>query len=142
MPEMAAVAQIRVAGACGVARVVLQVAAVEEAPLDTPADAMLFCYTQDVLQNPRALAHLMRHAKPRARVAVAGIRFLSWWWAAPINLYTAVRARRYLTTYRRLRDPCHALRGYCSDLRMVRSFHAGTSYLAVGTIDPMTKEMR
>jgi len=134
-PEMAAVARTRVADAHSAAQVLLQVAAVEEASFDTRADALLFCYTHDVLQHPRAVAHLMRHAKPGARVAVVGIRFLPWWWGAPINLYTAVSIRHHVTTYRGLRDPCHALRGYCSDLRLVRSFHAGTSYLAAGTVD-------
>jgi hypothetical protein len=56
-------------------------------------------------------------------------------WGVPINLYTAVRIRHHVTTYRGLRDPCEALRSYCSDQRLVRSFHAGTSYLAVGTVD-------
>jgi len=134
-PEMAAVARMRVADAGILARVVLQVAAVEEAPFAARADALLFCYTHDVLQNPRAVAHLTRHAKPGARVAVVGIRFLPWWWGAPINLYTAFDIRHHVTTYRGLRDPCEALRRYCSDLRLVRSYHAGTSYLAVGTVD-------
>ena len=134
-PEMAAVARMRVADAASRARVLLHVVAVEEASLQARADALLFCYTHDVLQNPRAVAHLMRHVKPGARVAVVGIRFLPWWWGAPINLYTAFRIRHHVTTYRGLRDPCHALRGYCSDLRLVRGFHAGTSYLAVGTVD-------
>lgn len=134
-PEMAAVAKMRVADARSVARVELHVAAVEETPFVARADALLFCYTHDVLQNARALAHLMRHARPGGRVAVVGIRFLPWWWGAPINLYTALRIRHHVTTYRGLRDPCHVLRGYCSDLRLVRSFHAGTSYLAVGTVD-------
>ena len=134
-PEMAAAARMRAADAGSRARVLLHVAAVEEAPFETRADALLFCYTHDVLQNQRAVAHLMRHAKPGARVAVVGIRFLPWWWGAPINLYTAFRIQDHVTTYRGLRDPCRALRGYCSELRPVRSFHAGTSYLAVGTVD-------
>jgi ubiquinone/menaquinone biosynthesis C-methylase UbiE len=134
-PEMAALAQARVTDAKIAAWVSLVVAPIEEARLATAADAVLFCYTHDVLQSERALSHLMRHVKPHARVAVVGIRFLPWWWAAPINLYTALRIRRHITTYGGLRDPCHALRGYCSDLQLMRSFHAGTSYLASGAVD-------
>jgi len=133
--EMADIARTRVHDAQHHDVVSLAVTAVEEARLAHPADALLFCYTHDVLQNPQAVRHLMRRAKRGARVAVAGMKFLPWWWGAPLNLFTGFRARHYLTTYRGLLSPWSPLLPYCRDLRVVRSFHLGTSYLAVGTVD-------
>jgi ubiquinone/menaquinone biosynthesis C-methylase UbiE len=134
-PEMAQIARQRVEQARPAAAVSVLVAAVEEAPFAVHADALLLCYTHDVLQNPRAVQHLMRHARPGARVALAGMCFLPWWWGAPLNLFTGFRARHYLTTLRGLREPWKPLQAYCSDLKPVQRFHAGTSYLAIGTVD-------
>ena len=135
-PEMAAIARERIRQARVTHRVTLVVEAVEEATFDTRADAMLLCYAHDVMQSDRALVRLSAAAKPGARIAVAGARFLPWLWAAPINLWTAVRARRYLTTYRGLRQPWAKLAPYCDEFKLRRSFHIGTSYLAVGTLRP------
>ena len=104
-PEMAARAQARLADAKIAARVSLIVAPIEEAPLLAAADAVLLCYTHDVLQSQHALDQLMRHVKPNARVAVVGLKFLPWWWGAPLNLYSAFRCRHYLTTYHGMREP-------------------------------------
>lgn len=102
--------------------------------LDTPlrADAMLFCYTHDVLQTPGALDRLRRHAKPGCRVAVAGIRFLPWSWGFAINAVTAWRTRHYITTYRGLSRPWAALAEACDEWRILRHFHLGSSYVAAG----------
>ncbi len=108
---------------------------VEEFTTTRRADALLLCYTQDVLQSPAALANLFAHTKPGARVAVVGSRFVSWW-LAPVNLFTAYRARRYTTTFRGFRHPWKPLLGYCPELQVVRSYHAGTSYLATGIFRP------
>jgi ubiquinone/menaquinone biosynthesis C-methylase UbiE len=135
-PEMAEIARTRIEDSQSPARVTVLVAAVEDAPLAEDADALLFSYTHDVLQNPLAVRHLMRHARPGARLAVLGMRFLPWWWGAPLNLFTGYRARHYLTTFRGLSQPWKPLQPYSQDLRLVRSFHCGTSYLAVGTVAP------
>lgn len=87
-----------------------------------------------MLQNKRAASHLMRHAKPGARVAVGGMKFLPWWWGAPIKLITGYRTRHCLTTYRGLRAPCAPLLAYCPDLKVIEIFHLGTSYVAAGTV--------
>lgn len=133
-PDMTAVAHARLKNAGLDGRVELLTAPVEDAPLDCAADAFLFCYTHDVLQNSRAVAHLMRHARPGTRVAVAGARFVSWWWGAPVNLFTAYRARHYLTTLRGFDRPWLPLMPHCPDLRVLRAFHLGSGYLAAGTV--------
>jgi len=98
-----------------------------------PADAVLFCYTHDVLQSPHALSNLFSQARPRARIAVAGLCLLPWWGAAG-NAWVIWRARNYLTTWRGLRAPWSTLLLWCPDLRVVGRSHLGTSYLAAGTL--------
>lgn len=96
-------------------------------------DALLFCYTHDVLQSPYALHALFAHARDGARVAVAGARFLPWWWGLPLNMFTAYRGRRYLTTFAGLRRPWRYLLDFCPDFHVIGTDHLGTSYLGTGT---------
>lgn len=102
-----------------------------KAPRD--ADALVFCYTHDVLQSPHALANLFAQARPGARVAVAGLRLLPWW-GAPANAWVLWRARHYLTTWHGLRRPWSLLQTWCADLRVVDRRHLGTGYLATGAV--------
>lgn len=129
-PEMALIARRRAAVA-PLANIDVIEAPVEDAPLTRQADALLFCYTHDVLQNPQALANLFAVAKPGARIAVVGIRYINWW-LAPVNWWTWWRTRPYLSTYRGLSRPWVPLQPYCPDVAVVRTYHAGTSYLATG----------
>lgn len=129
-PEMARQAAARIASLGSRAEVI--VASVEEAPLACRADAMLFCFTHDVLQSPAAVERLARLARPGCRVAIAGIRFQPWSWGFALNLFTAYRARHYLTTLRGMHQPWEGLARHCPGLAPVRHFHLGTVYLAVG----------
>jgi len=131
-PDMARAATARFPDAALPANVELCVCPVEETRLSSPADALLFCYTHDVLQSPQALDNLLAHARPGARIAVLGLQLLPWWWGGAINLWKLWSGRRYLTTYRGLRAPTALLAERVDDLRVVRRFHLGTSYLAVG----------
>lgn len=67
-PEMLARAQKRV-DAQGWDNVALIEASVEEAEFASPADAALFSFTHDVLQSPLAVANVVAHLTPGARVA-------------------------------------------------------------------------
>ena len=133
-PEMAAIARERVATAQLMDRVTLLQAAVEDVKLLRKANAVLFCYTHDVLQSAAALNNIFHYAENGARVAVVGNRLQSWWWAAPLNLWVCWRGWRYLTTFRGFRRPFRGLMAYCPDLRVVKTFHLGMSYLAVGQV--------
>ena len=128
-PEMMALAHKRVEVA-GWRNVTLIEAAVEAADLPVAFDAALFHFTHDVLQSPAALVQLFSRARPGARVAVAGARFVSWW-LAPLNLWVMFRARHYLTTYTGLRQPWRNLLTYVPDLT-VRHRLLGTGYVAHG----------
>jgi len=133
-PEMAQQAAARFPAGELPPNVELLVAAVEEAHPGTRADALLFSFTHDVLQSARALDNILAHSRPGARIAVLGLRMLPWWWGAPINLWNLWRARRYLSTCRGLRIPWTLLAARVEDLRVVKRFHLGTSYLAIGRV--------
>jgi len=133
-PDMAERAAARFPGAELPANVELLIAAAEEARPPVPADALLFCYTHDVLQSPRALDNLLAHARPGARVAVLGLRLLPWWWGAPINLWNLWRGRHYRSTNRGLHAPWAQIAIRLEVLRLQRCFHLGTDYLAVGRV--------
>jgi len=105
----------------------------EEFVADDVADALLFFYTHDVLQSPAALERLFARARAGARVVAAGARFLPWWWGAPLNAWTALRVRRFLTTYRRLSRPWRHLERHCPDFALVRHNFLGTGYIGGGT---------
>lgn len=133
-PDMAAIARGRIAEA-GLENVILVVAPVEEAEIGATADAILFCYTHDVLQSDRAVNRMLASARPGARVVAAGARLLGWW-AAPLNLWKLWRSRHYLSTYRGLRDPAALLARQCPDWRIVATHVMGTSYVACGHYSP------
>lgn len=132
-PEMAALAGAKVQRFKDCAEV--RQSTIEAFDFAGRADAMLFCYTHDVLQSEAAIANLVRHARPGCRVAIAGNCFQPWLYGWPVNLFTAWRARGYLTTFKGLRDPTHRLRLAGATLTRVRYAHLGSSYLAVGVID-------
>jgi len=133
-PDMAARAVARFPGAELPANVELLVAAAEEASPSASADAMLFCYTHDVLQSPRALDNVLARARPGARVAVLGLRLLPWWWGAPINLWNLWRGRHYRSTGRGLNEPWALIATRLESLQLVRFYHLATNYLAVGRV--------
>ena len=110
------------------------VAPIEEYETGLRFDAMLLSFTQDVLQNPAAIKRLVGLCRPGTRIAVSGMRFLPWWWGAPLNLFNAYRARHYMTTFRGLREPWHGLRPYCPDIEVVAAWFAGSCYLATGVV--------
>jgi ubiquinone/menaquinone biosynthesis C-methylase UbiE len=132
-PEMAALARERLRRA-GLTQAVVEVASVQQAALCEQADAFLFSFTHDVLQQPDAVAALLRMAKPGARYALLGMRSLPWGWGWPVNLFVLWRARRYLTTYHGLAAPWSRLAAASREFRLVGTWHAGTTYLALGAL--------
>jgi ubiquinone/menaquinone biosynthesis C-methylase UbiE len=131
-PLMAALASERLYAA-GLSQARIEVAAAQDVVLAEKADAFLFSFTHDVLQQPEAVAALARMAKPGARYALLGACTLPWWWGWPVNLFMMWRARRYLTTYHGLTAPWARLAAVSHEFRLVGTWHAGTSYLAVGS---------
>lgn len=128
-PEMLALARARLQRG-GLPQVALIEGSMEEARLGGQFDAVLFHYTHDVLQAPRALANIFAHVRPGARVAVAGAKHPPLW-LLPARLYRLWKARPYLTTYRGLHRPWIPLEPYLDDIE-VQPVMFGMSYLARG----------
>ncbi|MFN0164212.1 MAG: methyltransferase domain-containing protein [Burkholderiales bacterium] len=131
-PEMVAIARRRVADAGLSHRVSVFEGGADKLRDLAPIDAFLLCYTHDLLQSAESVAAMHAAARPGARIVVAGMRWLPWWWGFAPNLVTAFRARRYLTTYRGLRRPWRYLRDRVPDFRIIATDHLGTSYLGQG----------
>ena len=130
-PDMADIARQRLRDA-GIAHAEIVTMDVNRVTRAFRADAVLCSFTHDVLQSSAAIARIRQLSKPGARLAVLGARTVSWWWGWPVNLFVMWRARRYLTTFHGLHDPCALLRPHCETLELKGAWHAGTSYLAVG----------
>ncbi|MGH8707706.1 MAG: class I SAM-dependent methyltransferase [Burkholderiales bacterium] len=125
-PEMLRQARARLAQARW-PQVTLVEASMEQAALEGRFDAVLFNYTHDVLQSPRALANVFAHVKSGARVVAAGVKHPPAWLFA-LRLW---KARLYLTTFRGLARPWAPLEPYLEGMQ-VQPVLLGTNYIARG----------
>jgi ubiquinone/menaquinone biosynthesis C-methylase UbiE len=129
--EMLAQARERV-DSSGWENVTLIEAAVEEAKIDAVADAALFSFTHDVLQSPRAVANVVAHLTPGARVASVGAK-LAASWNLPVNFVVRRAARPYISTFRNLDAPWRELERHVDDLR-IEQLALGGAYVAWGQV--------
>lgn len=128
-PEMMRQARARVAQARW-PQVTLIEASMEDAALEGAFDAVLFNYTHDVLQSPRALANVFAHVKPGARIVAAGVKHPPAW-LFPLRLLRLWNARPYLTTFRGLDRPWAPLDAYVEGME-IEPVLLGTNYIAHG----------
>lgn len=133
-PEMAAQARLRIAAMPPGTRVTITECPVEAFAPAQLADALLLCYTHDVLQSPAALSRLLAASRPGARIVIVGMKSLPWLWGWPVNIFNLVRARRYVTTYANLDCPWRMLGERGAQLRKVHTALWGSAYIAVGTL--------
>lgn len=126
-PEMLARAQARVE-ANGWTNVALVRAAMQDAAITDPVDAVLFNYTHDVLRSPPALERVFAHAKAGARIAVAGVKHPPWW-LFPARLWRLANASPYLTTFEGLDRPWSLLERHVTELE-ITPVMLGTNYIA------------
>jgi ubiquinone/menaquinone biosynthesis C-methylase UbiE len=124
--EMLAQARQR-AASHGWENVILLHAPAEQVEIDASADAALFSFTHDVLQSPAAVANVVAHLKPGARVASVGVK-LGARWNLPVNAFVRRSARLYMTTFHGLDRPWRELESYVTDLH-VRSLAFGGAYV-------------
>ena len=96
------------------------------------ADAAMFHFTHDILRDPRALAHVVRHLRPGARVVASGLQWASpWLW--PVNLFVLGAALHSVSSLDGLGSPWSHLAACVNDLR-VDTTMVGAVYIASGTI--------
>lgn len=133
-PEMAAQASARVAACAGCENVSVAQIATENFWPAAQADALLLCYTQDVLQSAKALDSLIACAKPGARIAILGMKTLPWLWGWPVNFFNMYRARHYMTTYANLDRPWRLLEARGASLQLIHTALWGSAYVVTGTV--------
>jgi SAM-dependent methyltransferase len=130
-PEMIARAGQRVT-LHGWRQVTLLCSPVEAAPLRGRADAALFHFTHDILCRPEAVAHVVAHLKPGARVVAAGLQ-----WARGLgfaaNALVLPAAWRSVTSLRGLGAPWRELQARVGALD-VQPMLFGAVYLASGRV--------
>ena len=112
--------------------VTLICAPAEEARIEGRADAALLHFTHDILQRPEAVANVLAHLRPGARVVASGLKWAGpWRW--PVNLFVLPAALRSVTSLEGLAAPWAGLAGALADLE-VRSALLGAVYVASGTV--------
>lgn len=101
-------------------------------PQDLRADAALFQFSHDILQQPEALAAVMAHLRPGATVVSCGLEWApAWAWAA--NAWVLSAALYSVTSLREMHQPWHLLANWLPDLQ-VHSTWMGCIYFAVGHV--------
>ena len=102
----------------------------ESADLEGSFDAVLFVYTQDVLQSNDALARIFEATHPGTRVASTGLKLFPWYLGIA-NVWLLAISYPYFTTFKGLGRPWSPLELYV-DLHDVRSTFMGSGYIAEG----------
>lgn len=130
-PEMLERSRAR-AAENGWTNVTLVSAAVEEAAIPLDCDAAIFHFTHDIMRTPGALANVVSHLKPGARIVAAGLK-----WAPirtmPLNLFVWNAALRSTSTLEGLARPWSHLEAVLQELE-VEQMLGGTVYVASGIV--------
>ena len=130
-PEMIEKARERVARH-GWKNVRLLAASAEAARIAVTADAALFHFTHDILQEPLALDNVMRSLRPGASVVACGLQWARFW-AWPVNLFVLGAARHSVTSLDGLGQPWGHLAEHLAELR-VDTVMAGGVFIASGVL--------
>ncbi len=130
-PEMIAKARERVAQTRW-KNVTLLCSPVETAALPGLADCALFHFTHDILRRSDALANVLRHLKPGARVVASGLKWAGAW-AAPVNLLVLPAALYSVTSMEGLDRPWSRLAAHTTPLD-VQTMLLGAVYIASGRV--------
>lgn len=128
-PEMLELARQRVARHAW-RNVSLLCAPVESARPRVSADAALLHFTHDILRRPQAVANVLRHLKPQARVVASGLKWAPRW-AWPVNLFVLPAALHSVSSLEGLDEPWSELARLIGALQ-VDSTLAGGVYIASG----------
>jgi ubiquinone/menaquinone biosynthesis C-methylase UbiE len=129
-PPMLAKARERIQAA-GWRQITLLNASAQDATWHGQADAALLHFTHDILREPKAIACVLRHLRPGAKVVATGLQ-----WAPPViwpvNLFVWQAAMYSVSTMEGLHRPWSILAEHLPDLA-VQSTWMGGIFRAVGT---------
>jgi demethylmenaquinone methyltransferase/2-methoxy-6-polyprenyl-1,4-benzoquinol methylase len=103
----------------------------ETVELPEPADAVLFNYVHDITRSPRAVANIMRQARPGARIAIAGMKYFPWW-TGPLNVLAWLKNRPYNARPADLWHPWDIVQGHCATFER-QTTQLGMGYIGWGT---------
>ena len=103
-----------------------------EAPLHGRADAALFHFTHDVLQDPAALDHVVSHLKRGAHVVAAGLKWAPTW-LLPVNVFVLGAALYSVSCMSGLDEPWKLLGERLRQVQ-VRTLTGGAIYIASGRV--------
>jgi len=130
-PEMLAVARERIERHCW-SGIELVSALAQQAPLEGRADAALFHFTHDVLQDEAALEHVLGHLKAGARVVAAGLQWAPAWFV-PVNLFVLGAAMYSVSCLSNLERPWSRLAARLRNFE-VETPGLGGIYIASGVV--------
>jgi SAM-dependent methyltransferase len=107
-------------------------ATAQGATLRGRADAALFHFTHDVLQDESALDRVLSHLRPGAHVVAAGLQWAPAW-LVPVNLFVLGAAMYSVTCLAGLDQPWRRLAARLRDVQ-VRSPGLGGLYIVSGYV--------
>jgi demethylmenaquinone methyltransferase/2-methoxy-6-polyprenyl-1,4-benzoquinol methylase len=130
-PEMLAHARRRVERH-GWTGIELQESPAACASLQDGADAALFHFTHDVLQDEAALDHVLSHLRQGAQVVAAGLQWAPAWFV-PVNMFVLGAALYSVTCLANLDQPWRLLAARIGAMS-VRTGGTGGLYIASGRV--------
>jgi hypothetical protein len=95
------------------------------------ADAALFHFTHDILRRPEAIANVLAHLKPGARVVASGLKWAAPSLLRPINWLVLPAALRSVTSLEGMDRPWQLLEEQIGPMD-VESQLLGGAYVASG----------
>jgi SAM-dependent methyltransferase len=108
-----------------------------EADVPVIADGTLLCAVHDVMRSPAALANVVDHLRPRARIVAGGPKWASWSGsgALSMNFRTWRMNRECVTTFEGFRQPWSHLERLVDNF-VVDEVYYGGGYIAAGIRPP------
>ena len=133
-PEMVALARRRVAQHAwrNVELIEASAGSARHGHIAPAADAAMFHFTHDILREPQALAHLMRHLRPGARLVASGLQWAQPW-AWPVNLMVLPAALHSVSSLEGMSRPWSHLETWV-DIERVESMMAGGVFVVSGVV--------
>jgi SAM-dependent methyltransferase len=116
----------------GFENITLITSPVEDAQIPVLADAALFHFTHDILRTPAAVANVIRHLKPGARVVASGLKWVRPW-VLPTNLMVLQAALVSVTSLEGLAQPWSNL-GRWARIDSIEMMLARGVYVATATV--------